>query len=95
MKFREYISSHHVFATEDLLRGAGPYASYAGRFEGAGVDPYEVATALDPDAVLSMDEHAMSQGFFLLEIGLCALSLQHLPRAFNICLAPSPACFKR
>ncbi|MCI1649143.1 type IV toxin-antitoxin system AbiEi family antitoxin domain-containing protein [Bifidobacterium tibiigranuli] len=31
----------------------GMYASNAGRFEGAGVDPYEVVIALDADAVLS------------------------------------------
>ena len=31
----------------------GLYASHAGRFEGVGVDPYEVVTALDPGAVLS------------------------------------------
>lgn len=31
----------------------GLYASHAGRFEGMGVDPYEVVTALDPGAVLS------------------------------------------
>lgn len=77
MKFKEYISKHHVFTTEGLLRSVdseasakqqlklalasgsiervrrGLYASHAGRFEGAGVDPYEVVAALDPDAVLS------------------------------------------
>lgn len=31
----------------------GLYVFNAGRFEGAGVDPYEVVAALDPDAVLS------------------------------------------
>lgn len=31
----------------------GLYVSNAGRFEGDGVDPYEVVTALDPDAILS------------------------------------------
>ncbi|WP_172623479.1 type IV toxin-antitoxin system AbiEi family antitoxin domain-containing protein [Arabiibacter massiliensis] len=77
MKFKEYISEHHAFTMEDLLRSAdsqasakqqlklalasgsiervrrGLFVSHAGRFEGAGVDPYEVVTALDPDAVLS------------------------------------------
>lgn len=77
MKFSEYISTHHVFLTRDLLKNAdsemaakqqlklalasntvervrrGLYASNAGRFEGTGVDPYEVVTALDTNVVLS------------------------------------------
>lgn len=77
MKFSEYISTHHVFLTGNLLKNAdsemaakqqlklalasntvervrrGLYASNAGRFEGTGIDPYEVVIALDMDAVLS------------------------------------------
>lgn len=77
MKFSEYISTHHVFLTRDLLKNAdsemaakqqlklalasnavervrrGLYASNAGRFEGTGVDPYEVVIVLDAGAVLS------------------------------------------
>lgn len=47
-QLKEAVASGSV---ERVRRGL--YVSNGGRFEGAGVDPYEVVAALDPDAVLS------------------------------------------
>lgn len=47
-QLKEAVASGSV---ERVRRGL--YVSNSGRFEGAGVDPYEVVAALDPDAVLS------------------------------------------